>query len=235
MKLLAVVAAIAAGFAALNALAQPQIPATFYGSASIDGQPVPDGTAVRAFIDGKDCTQGGASYKGTVTDGGVSAYTISVMHESQAEGCGRDGKTITFTIGGRDAAQTATWAIGPHRLDLNAGAGEPQPLPTPTPTPTLDPTRAIEATATAAATLTPAPSTSPVPGTPPTDPIELPALTPRPPGGTETVPAVTSGSDGGGGTSTALFVLGALLVVAAIGGAGGYWLSRRGRPPANGA
>lgn len=118
-----------------QAAAQPQVPATFYGSVTVDGRPVPEGTEVLAFVDGKDCTQRGPSYRGTVTIEGVSAYSIAVVHESQIPGCGAPGKTVTFTIAGRPARQTAVWQFGPQRVDLSVGAGAPIPLPTPTPTP----------------------------------------------------------------------------------------------------
>lgn len=123
-----------------EAAAQPQVPATFYGSVTVDGRPVPDGTEVLAFVDGKDCTQRGPSYRGTITIEGVSAYSIAVVHESQVPGCGAPGKTVTFTIAGRPARQTAVWQFGPQHVDLSAGVGDPIPLPTPTPTVPAPPT-----------------------------------------------------------------------------------------------
>lgn len=231
-----VLAALTAGLSGLlafgaAAFAQPQVPAAFYGSASIDGEPVPDGTEVRGFIDGKDCTQVGPAYRGTVNEGGVSAYSILVMHESQEPGCGTEGKTVTFTIGGREAEQTATWRAGPQQLDLNAGVGEPLQLPTPTPTPTPvpdQPTSTPEPPSPAANAETPPPLLT---GTPPTDDIQLPQ-TPRPPGeGTMPPPDVAAqsgGSDDDGSTPVWLIVGGVLLLLAGAGGAAGYLLSRRG-------
>lgn len=180
-------------------------PATFFGSATIDGRNVPDGTPVIAWIDGVDCTQADSAARGTVTEGGVSAYAILVVHESQRPGCGADGKRITFTIGGREAAQVAEWRPGVHRLDLNAGAGAPVPLPTATPTSTSSGSAAA-ATATERARFTPLPA-----GTPPLDDVSAPV---RP-----------SGSSGDGN----VLVL-AASVVAVLAGAGalvGLGLSRR--------
>ena len=108
-------------------LAQPQVPASFYGTVSVDGKPLPDGSDVQALIDGKDCTQPGA--RGALGQGSASVYVLSVMHESQAPGCGADGKIVTFRVSGRAAAQTATWRPGLQHLDLNAGTGAPLPLP----------------------------------------------------------------------------------------------------------
>lgn len=220
--------------------AQPLVPSVFYGSASIDGEPVPDGTPVRGYIDGKDCTQSPDKNPGTHMDGGAAAYTIEVMHESQEPGCGAEGKTVTFTVGGQPTEQTAPWRFIVQRLDLNVGEGEAPPLPTLTPTPTSERLSPEDqaATATMAAGGTPTPATlSPVPtGTPPTDPIRLP-VTPRPPIG-ETpatdVPGDAGADDdsGDGGPSVAMLLVGGLLVVAGAGAGAGYWLSRR--PPRGG-
>ena len=147
--------------------AQPQVPSTFYGSVAVDGKPVPDGTEIRGFVDGLDCTQLGPTYRGTIIAGGVSAYLINVVHETQKPGCGRPGKTVTFTIGGRAAVQTATWQQGPQQVNLGAGQGEPPALPTATPTRPLAPTESA-ATATEQAKFTPRPA-----GTLPTDEVQI--------------------------------------------------------------
>lgn len=200
---------------ASHASAQPLIPATFYGSASIDGKPVPDATEVRGFIDGKDCTQA-SEHKGTLRDGAVSAYTISVMHESQSPGCGSEGRSVTFTIGGRAAGQTATWKSGPQRLDLNSGSGQPLLLPTSS-APTLGPTQ-VAATATEVAKFTPKPA-----GTLPTDDVSLA----RTPGGASAAANSPLAEGGDSGTPLLLWLLGAALLLAAVGGAVGVALSRR--------
>ncbi|MGD9934816.1 MAG: hypothetical protein AB7T37_14025 [Dehalococcoidia bacterium] len=103
-----------------HALAQPpQIPATFFGTVSVDGAPVPPGTLVRAFVDGVDCTQPGGS--GAFDEGGASHYLVDVMHESQAPGCGRTGAEVSFKVGNQSADVAATWNSGPYALDLFVG------------------------------------------------------------------------------------------------------------------
>ncbi len=196
--------------------AQPGIPATFYGSASVDGQPVPDGTPVRGFINGKDCTQPPPPERpGTMRDGGVSAYVIDVMHESQEPGCAAEGRTVTFTIGGRPANETAMWKAGDQHLDLNAGSGQPLPLPTAT-TATAGPTQAA-ATATEQAKFTPRAA-----GTLPTDDVSL-GSTPHLPGSTA---AEAPRGDSGG--PSALSILLVLVLILGVAGAGaGIALSRR--------
>lgn len=236
---IATIAAIALSFAPTPVLAQPQLPATFYGSASIDGKPVPDGTPVHGFIDGVDCTQAGPTQHGTVTDGNVSAYVIEVVHASQVPGCGGPGKKVTFTIGGKTAGQQADWVAGPQHLDSNAGSGSPEPLPTATLPPTLPPAQ-VASTATAAAKFTPGPAT-----TLPTDDVQLPGSThagtappgtptPHLPGSVQGSPSNTPSSSG---PPVVLIIVAVLFGIAIVGGAAGFALSRRenggrGKPPA---
>lgn len=214
--------------------AQPQLPATYYGTASIDGKPPPAGSEVRGLINGKDCTQGAPGSRPVAIENGVAEYVILVVHESQVPGCGRAGATVTFTIGGRLASQTSAWSADLHQLDLNAGSGSPIPLPTATATPTPRP-GATPATAqpSSAPGATPAGAT---PAAPPTDDIPLPFLTPKVSGGTSATAtsaakAGRSGGAGSGGDGTPgwVFVAGGAAVVALIGGVAGVLLSRRGR------
>jgi hypothetical protein len=204
----AALAVLALGVALPPALSAqvPQIPATFYGAVTVDGEAPPAGTEVRGLIDGVDCTQPGAA--GTIDAGDVGAYVISVMHESQQADCGAEGKEVTFTIGGRAAGQTATWRVGPHELGLNAGTGSPQPLPSNVPIPTTQ-------------------ATTPTPGgPPPTDDIDLPptqgSATPRPPG------VAASGDDGDDGPPVWGILVIALMGLGVLGGAAGFALSRHG-------
>lgn len=114
-----------------RAEAQPTPPATFSGSASIDGKPAPNGTAIQASIGGRDCTQPGAP--GTLLQGGVALYRIEVLAESQLAGCGSEGRVVSFSIAGLSANQTATWKAAVHTLDLTASTVTPQPGATPAP------------------------------------------------------------------------------------------------------
>lgn len=164
MRALAGILAALLGAGALLAAAQPQIPATIYGSVTIAGQPAPTGTEVRAYIGTVDCTQAAPGERLAFREGEATAYIVTVVHESQRPGCGRTGATITFTIDGRPALQSVAWAPGPIRLDLSLESPTTIPLPTPTPTPpsTALPTRP--------------------PGPPPTDDVTLPG-TIQPPTG----------------------------------------------------
>lgn len=124
-----------------QAFAQPQLPATFYGSVTVDGKPAAAGTEVRGLVNGIDCTQSAIGERPVIRDGETAAYVIHVVHETQRPGCASSNSTVTFTIGGRPAAQTAPWKPGPLRLDLSTGAAPPIPLPSPTGTPPTDDVR----------------------------------------------------------------------------------------------
>lgn len=156
---LALLAAIPLGLLLVApALAQtppPGLPATFFGSASIDGSPAPDGTEVLALIDGIDCTSDGT--RGTALNDGLSTYVVQVLGASEREGCGTPGSVVTFTIAGEPTDQMGEWQPFPQQLDLNAGAGEPIPLPTltPSPQPTLGSTAAPTGTGVASSATVP--------------------------------------------------------------------------------
>lgn len=206
--MLATTIAVIAPASGSSASAQvPQIPATFYGSATIDGKAPPEGSEVRGIINGLDCTQPGAA--GTITAEGVGAYVINVMHESQKPGCGKNGVTVSFTIAGQAAGQTATWAQGPQPLGLNVGTGEVKPLPSNVPVPT----EATQATAVAGN----ATADNRSPGSS--------ANTPLPPG------TSVDGSDDDDGPGVAGIAIVLLLAIAVVAGAAGMAVSKRKSPP----
>lgn len=223
MRLLAgllVAVGVVAAMGPSPAAAQPQIPATFFGSVAVDGTPAPDGAEVRGFVGGTDCTQSAPGERRAVRDGGVTAYAIEVVHESQRPGCGRKGLRVTFTVDGVAAVQDAAWEAGAVRLDLSTGSGTTIPLPTATNTPTVAATPGGGASAG---------QVSPKPGTPPTDDITLPgtlapAATPQDAGAGA---ASADGEEDGDGGDLRLVVAVTVGVLAIAGVAGGVALSRR--------
>ncbi len=101
-------------------LAVPPIPAQFYGSISIDGNPAPAGTMITALINGQE--------KGsliTTVDGyygGLGIFddklTVTATEEEYSGGF----REIIFQIGGVRADQTATYDVGAiTQLDLTTG------------------------------------------------------------------------------------------------------------------
>lgn len=192
--------------------AQPSPPATFSGSATIDGKPVADGTAIRAFIGDQDCTQPGAI--GTVSQGAKALYQIQVQAVSQTAGCGTDGSRVTFTIGGNPAAETSTWKPALQPIDLTAGTGTPGPGPTSTPAP---PATSPNATATV-------PGTQATANPPPL--IRVGSGTPETAVLTSDSPAVEKPSTSSRPNAA---VLGASAVGAVAAGAVIMWRYRKGR------
>jgi len=95
------------------------MPASFYGTVTVNGTDAPEGTPVSAWIDGVRYATTDA-----FTFDGRSMYALDVPADDPAtpevDG-GRPGYTIVLRIGGLKADQTATWHGGTNsRLDLTA-------------------------------------------------------------------------------------------------------------------
>lgn len=78
----------------------PTPPHRFYGSVRLNGVPPPDGTAVVAVIGTIDCG------KAEIVGG---AYRLDAISATQRAGCGAEGQTVRFRVGGASALQTAVW------------------------------------------------------------------------------------------------------------------------------
>lgn len=97
------------------AFAQPAVD-RFYGTAKLDGVLVPAGTTVAGTIDGD-------TYSTTADAAGNFVLTIT-----QPEGKSYTGKSVTFTVKGFAATQTATWTAGEvTNLNLTALSAPPTP------------------------------------------------------------------------------------------------------------
>jgi hypothetical protein len=102
-----------------RAQAPPALPATFFGTVEVEGKPAPDGARVRAFVGGKNCTQGDAA-RAFRDDDGLTRYVITVVHDTQVAGCGIDGAIVEFTVDGAPATPSATWFGRPQEVNLSA-------------------------------------------------------------------------------------------------------------------
>lgn len=105
------------GFAGMAA--SPPLPASFYGTVTLDGADVDAGTLVSAWINGITYAETQAFFYQS-----QSMYAVDVPADDPAtpevEG-GRPGDTLVFRIGELPADQTATWRGGSNsRLDLTA-------------------------------------------------------------------------------------------------------------------
>jgi hypothetical protein len=103
-----------------SASAQRAIPHAFLGSATINGSPAADGTVVAALVDGNQVAAK------AVVDGTYPVLLVEPSGDSFA------GKTVTFTIGGFAATETAFWIQG-EVTELNLTAIPPSGTPVPTP------------------------------------------------------------------------------------------------------
>jgi len=125
--------------ATVPVLAIPPLPSSFYGRIQVNADNVPDGTLVRAMIDGQVCARGH-----TQTYQGHSVYSLDVPGddpETPVRDGGREGDVIQFEIGGVPADQTGVWHGGTNvELDLSAESTgsltAPQATPSPVPTQT---------------------------------------------------------------------------------------------------
>jgi hypothetical protein len=100
----------------------PALPHYFAGMVNNSNGPVSEGTAVEAWVEGIK--------KADTTVTAQSTYELLVPGEF-----GDDGKTVSFTVGGVQASQTAAWISGQidTSFDLtiasSGGSGFPFPLP----------------------------------------------------------------------------------------------------------
>jgi hypothetical protein len=88
--------------AAAQGLGTP--PARFFGSVAVAGRPAPAGAQVNAVINGVVC--------GTASVGFDGAYILDAHSAASQAGCGTDGATVTFTVDGRAARESATYRQG---------------------------------------------------------------------------------------------------------------------------
>ncbi|MDA1129466.1 MAG: Ig-like domain-containing protein [Chloroflexi bacterium] len=106
-------------------------PNVFVGKATLNGVAAPDDTVVIAWIEGADAATLTIKVTATANSGNTGSATMSlkvtglvnagqgtvadgsyVLTAAQPAGQNLAGKTVTFTIDGKDASQTATWTQG---------------------------------------------------------------------------------------------------------------------------
>jgi hypothetical protein len=120
LALVLMVGVVAPAYAQDDDEMPPQLPHYFAGTVSNSDGPVAEGTAVEAFVDGVK------EAETTVT--AQSTYEILVPAEY-----GDEGKTVSFTVGGVQASQTAAWTSGEmdtnFDLTIASSGGFPFPLP----------------------------------------------------------------------------------------------------------
>ncbi len=129
--LVAAVVALISSMMVASVSAQPPTPPNrFFGKVTLSGSAAPAGTNVSADIGGNVC--------GQTTVKSDSSYVLDVVSSGQTAGCGTEGASVSFTVGGNPAG-TGTWSSGKFTsMDLAGQAAPPTAAPaTPKPvTPT---------------------------------------------------------------------------------------------------
>ncbi|MGQ9515766.1 MAG: DNRLRE domain-containing protein [Anaerolineae bacterium] len=176
------------------ARAIPPQPAVFWGNIQMDGQNIPAGSPITAFVyDGTAPVECG--HAAVQMQDGQSVYTIAVNGDdpdTPAKDGAQDGETVYFWVDilgeRRQAQQSGVWhSAATSRLDLTIVG--PPATATPSPTATATPTH------------TPTPSATPFPGG---RKVFLPLLTKLPPlSGPLTVVTFQEGSGGYAGVRDA--------------------------------
>jgi len=134
--LIAAVVALLSSLLVASVSAQPPTPPNrFFGDVTLDGAPAPAGTNVSADIGGNVC--------GQTTVEADSTYVLDVVSSGQTAGCGTEGASVSFTVGGSPAG-TQAWSSGQFsELDLAGAAAPPTVVPPtvvpPTPRPSPAP------------------------------------------------------------------------------------------------
>ncbi len=108
---------------AAHAVAVPPLPAEFYGSALMDGQPAPAGTVITAQIHGLD--RGSITIETPGFYGGPGLFDprlkVNVSEEEYKPG----EMSVVFFIDGQQAAQSAIFEAGSSRqFDISTGPGQ---------------------------------------------------------------------------------------------------------------
>jgi len=94
----------------------PEMPHQFYGTVSVDGDPVAEGTLVEAFVDDVK--------EAETTVDGVGRYGYDTIFRVP----GTAGAEVTFKVGGVEADEDATWESGKVQ-ELNLTIHEETPPP----------------------------------------------------------------------------------------------------------
>jgi hypothetical protein len=148
-----------------SALAFPPLPASFYGQVKLNGGNTPEGTLVRALINGQPYAEGHVKlYQGD------SVYSLDVRGDdadSSARDGGVEGDVIQFEVGGVLAAETGPWHSGTNvalNLTLNAAGPLQSPPPTLPSPPTQTPVALASTTTPETARIATAPAAGSNPG-----------------------------------------------------------------------
>ena len=114
-------------------------PAKFYGTALLNGIPVPAGSVVAGYIHGEQ--RGNIIVTTPGIYGGNGPSDLQLVVHAYTQDLSSGNPVIQFTINGQIASQTVVYSAGMFReLNLTATGVTPTTQPTTSPTPTTQPT-----------------------------------------------------------------------------------------------
>ncbi len=100
----------------------PILTSSFFGTVSVDGNAVPEGTVITASIGGVDLEAASV-----VSSPEGSSFRIDVpgdVPETPVDEGGSEGETVVFRIADSEAPESGVWRFGIYqRVDLSATAG----------------------------------------------------------------------------------------------------------------
>jgi hypothetical protein len=109
----------------------PPLPSSLFGTVHLNGEKVPEGTSIRALIDGVVMGEGQ-----TMIYQGESVYSLDIKGDDpdtkEIDG-GVEGDIIHFNVGGVIAEETGVWQGGTN-VELNLSVITSDPIATPKPT-----------------------------------------------------------------------------------------------------
>jgi PKD repeat protein len=106
----------------VSATAVPPLPAEFYGTVTLQGNPAPAGTVIVAKI--ADQVRGQLTLKDAGTYGGTGIFDDKLVVAATEDDLKSGAATISFTVGDTVAAQNVPFEAGKvQKLDLTAGGG----------------------------------------------------------------------------------------------------------------
>jgi hypothetical protein len=91
--------------------AVPLLPMTVKGVALINGTPAPDGTVVAAYLNGQPVEK-------FLVDTSSGDYCFWISGTAEDE-----GKSVTFTVGGKDTGNSVAWEAGKQVLSFELSVG----------------------------------------------------------------------------------------------------------------
>jgi hypothetical protein len=158
-----------------GAVAGPVLPAEYYGTVTINGNPAPAGTVVTAVINNQVAGSITTTNSGIYGGAGTFAQRLVVAGTE-------NGQTIQFQINGRKAAQTSTFQSGGTNplfsLSVEYSPGTTPAATTAVPPATVTTTGTPAPEQTLVNPWTPVPTTASATGTA-TTPSSTPKITPR--------------------------------------------------------